>query len=114
MAIRLERKSINSVQVKMDIPGGWPVATFIPLTEAVFDQLSINSRRKRRKQVKRKEKGQGIQVNEEKGKIGKQVKDGFSLHKLISLLPGNCSLSCWPLKSGEYLSTVKTKDRSLY
>ena len=75
------------------------MATFIPLLEAISDQLSAKSRRKRRAKEKKSRK----RVAKEKEK----VKDVFFLQKLISHLHADRSLFCWPFKSGEYLSNVE-------
>ena len=88
---QFREKSINPIQVKTQaggtIPGGW---IFLKEDGYLFpncsflDQLNFNSRRKERDPIE-------------------QVKNGFSLRKLITLMPGaeNWSLSCWPAKSGE-------------
>ena len=89
---QFREKSINPIQVKTQaggtIPGGW---IFLKEDGYLFpncsflDQLNFNSRRKEKDPIK-------------------QVKDGFSFRKLITLLLGaeNWSLCCWPVKSGEY------------
>ena len=61
-----------------------------PAAAALLDQLSFNTRRKERDPIE-------------------EVKDGYSLPKLITPLHGaeNWSLCCWPVKSGECLSFVE-------
>ena len=79
----------------MDNPGGWIFLEDGYLSHgcSFLDQLSFNTRRKEREP-------------------GKQVRDGFSSCKLISLLHGaeNWSLCGWPAKSGEYFNFQKFVD----
>ena len=78
------------------IPGGWIFLKedgYLSHDRSFLDQSSFNSRKKERDPIE-------------------EVKDGYSLPKLITLLHGaeNWSLCGWPAKSGEYFNFQKFVD----